>query len=304
MKIAATEALWETDSRAPSRSSRSAGSRRTTRRRASIEIPKLLSLLATGSLDGKVVGINELQRQAEAQYGPGNYTRRPDDLLGDADHGLLRHAGLHRAALGGFLYWRGSSSRSVVPVDGVARSPCRTSPRSPGWVLTEIGRQPWIVWGSLKTEVANSPSVARRRSRRASASSSSSTRTARGRLRLMRRYARLDPPERGRRGRRVAAPGGELLMDLEVFWFCVVAVCWAAYFVLEGFDFGVGMLLPFLPRHRATRRTRCSGRSARSGRKRGVARRRRRARRLPRSRPGTRRCSRASTSRSCSSSSS
>jgi cytochrome d ubiquinol oxidase subunit II len=37
-------------------------------------------------------------------------------------------------------------------------------------------------------------------------------------------------------------------MDLEIFWFCVVAVCWAAYFVLEGFDFGVGMLLPSLPR--------------------------------------------------------
>jgi cytochrome d ubiquinol oxidase subunit II len=37
-------------------------------------------------------------------------------------------------------------------------------------------------------------------------------------------------------------------MDLQVFWFCVVAVCWSAYFVLEGFDFGVGMLLPFLPR--------------------------------------------------------
>ena len=37
-------------------------------------------------------------------------------------------------------------------------------------------------------------------------------------------------------------------MDLEVFWFCVVGVCWAAYFVLEGFDFGVGMLLPVLPR--------------------------------------------------------
>lgn len=37
-------------------------------------------------------------------------------------------------------------------------------------------------------------------------------------------------------------------MDLEVFWFVVVAVCWSAYFVLEGFDFGVGMLLPFLPR--------------------------------------------------------
>ena len=37
-------------------------------------------------------------------------------------------------------------------------------------------------------------------------------------------------------------------MDLEIFWFVVVAVCWSAYFVLEGFDFGVGILLPFIPR--------------------------------------------------------
>jgi cytochrome d ubiquinol oxidase subunit II len=33
-------------------------------------------------------------------------------------------------------------------------------------------------------------------------------------------------------------------MDLETFWFCLIAVLWAGYFVLEGFDFGVGMLLP------------------------------------------------------------
>jgi cytochrome bd ubiquinol oxidase subunit II len=37
-------------------------------------------------------------------------------------------------------------------------------------------------------------------------------------------------------------------MSLQVFWFCLIAVAWAAYFVLEGFDFGVGMLLPFLPK--------------------------------------------------------
>jgi cytochrome d ubiquinol oxidase subunit II len=37
-------------------------------------------------------------------------------------------------------------------------------------------------------------------------------------------------------------------MSLEVFWFCVIAVLWGGYFVLEGFDFGVGMMLPFLPR--------------------------------------------------------
>jgi cytochrome bd ubiquinol oxidase subunit II len=37
-------------------------------------------------------------------------------------------------------------------------------------------------------------------------------------------------------------------MDLETFWFCLIAVLWAGYFVLEGFDFGVGMLLPLVPR--------------------------------------------------------
>jgi cytochrome bd ubiquinol oxidase subunit II len=37
-------------------------------------------------------------------------------------------------------------------------------------------------------------------------------------------------------------------LGLEVFWFCLIAVLWAGYFLLEGFDFGVGMLLPFLPR--------------------------------------------------------
>jgi cytochrome bd ubiquinol oxidase subunit II len=36
-------------------------------------------------------------------------------------------------------------------------------------------------------------------------------------------------------------------MDLETFWFILIAILWAGYFLLEGFDFGVGMLLPFLP---------------------------------------------------------
>jgi cytochrome bd ubiquinol oxidase subunit II len=37
-------------------------------------------------------------------------------------------------------------------------------------------------------------------------------------------------------------------MDLQTFWFVVLGVLWGGYFLLEGFDFGVGMLLPFLPR--------------------------------------------------------
>ncbi|MET0200552.1 MAG: cytochrome d ubiquinol oxidase subunit II, partial [Gaiellaceae bacterium] len=35
---------------------------------------------------------------------------------------------------------------------------------------------------------------------------------------------------------------------METAWFCIIAGLWAGYFLLEGFDFGVGMLLPVLPR--------------------------------------------------------
>jgi cytochrome d ubiquinol oxidase subunit II len=37
-------------------------------------------------------------------------------------------------------------------------------------------------------------------------------------------------------------------MSLPIFWFCLIAFFWSGYLVLEGFDFGVGMLLPFVPR--------------------------------------------------------
>ena len=44
-------------------------------------------------------------------------------------------------------------------------------------------------------------------------------------------------------------------MDLQLFWFILIGVLWAGYFLLEGFDFGVGMLLPFLPRNERERDT-------------------------------------------------
>ncbi len=44
-------------------------------------------------------------------------------------------------------------------------------------------------------------------------------------------------------------------MTLETLWFCLIAVLWAGYFVLEGFDFGVGMLLPLVGRDEAERDT-------------------------------------------------
>lgn len=43
-------------------------------------------------------------------------------------------------------------------------------------------------------------------------------------------------------------------MSLETTWFLLVAVLWVGYFILEGFDFGVGVLLPFVSKNEADRR--------------------------------------------------
>src|SRR6187200_2674341 len=62
------------------------------------------------------------------------------------------------------------------------------------------------------------------------------------------------PRPRPRRFQRSATDGGRL-MDLQLFWFVLIGVLWAGYFLLEGFDFGVGLLLPFLPRDERQRAT-------------------------------------------------
>ena len=43
-------------------------------------------------------------------------------------------------------------------------------------------------------------------------------------------------------------------MELTTVWFVLIAVLWIGYFVLEGFDFGVGMLVPVLGRDDRERR--------------------------------------------------
>ena len=43
-------------------------------------------------------------------------------------------------------------------------------------------------------------------------------------------------------------------MDLTVVWFILITVLFAGFFLLEGFDYGVGMLLPFLGKDDIERR--------------------------------------------------
>ena len=43
-------------------------------------------------------------------------------------------------------------------------------------------------------------------------------------------------------------------MTFQTTWFLLIAVLWVGYFILEGFDFGVGMLLRFVSKNEADRR--------------------------------------------------
>jgi cytochrome bd ubiquinol oxidase subunit II len=43
-------------------------------------------------------------------------------------------------------------------------------------------------------------------------------------------------------------------MDYQIIWFLLIAILFIGYFVLEGFDFGVGMLLPFIAKDDIDRR--------------------------------------------------
>ena len=159
MKVAAAEALYQTTSSAPF-SVLSVGNVEGTHANTVLEVPGLLSWLATGSTDGTVQGINNLQEQYVQTYGPGNYV--PYVPITYWGFRLMIGLGMIAALYALWALWRFRGSRLPVrnrvftwvstvivlfPLIGIES----------GWIFTEIGRQPWVVFGQLKTAVAGSP---------------------------------------------------------------------------------------------------------------------------------------------------
>ncbi len=126
-----------------------------------IAIPHLLSVLATGTFNGAVEGLNELQREDVKKYGPGNYV--PDVFIQYWSMRVMAYLGSLIALLalwGAWLVHKGRLDRSKWFLRlslGAVVTPILMN--TAGWLLTESGRQPWIVQGLLKTVNANSPSV-------------------------------------------------------------------------------------------------------------------------------------------------
>ncbi|HVR13930.1 MAG TPA: cytochrome ubiquinol oxidase subunit I [Gaiellaceae bacterium] len=163
MKIASTEAQWNT-CQPCSFSLFQIGGFTTSDQTPSfsIQVPRLLSYLATGSFNGQVVGINENQTAEEQQYGRGQNYIPPVEAVYWSMR-IMAYLGtlvFLVAAVGGFLFWRGKLERARWYLwTAVVAIAFPFMAALAGWVLTEVGRQPWIVQGLLRTDQANSPSV-------------------------------------------------------------------------------------------------------------------------------------------------
>jgi cytochrome d ubiquinol oxidase subunit I len=198
MKIAAAEALWNSQQPASFSLFQVGGfSPQHPNPDFQIAVPDLLSFLAAGNFHAKVDGLNQVNASYQKQFGPGNYIPPVRPVYWAMR--VMAYCGALMVLLalaGAWLYrrrrfedvrWFHRTAVGAMALPFIAASA--------GWVLTEMGRQPWIVQGLLRTANAHSPSVG-----------TTSVAVSLGVFALLyaalaavdfvllRRFARLDPP--------------------------------------------------------------------------------------------------------------
>lgn len=162
MKMAATEGLWgESGDPAPwtiyAHIDSDGG-----KNDFEIKIPYLLSFLSYSKFTGEVKGMNELQALYEESYGPGDYI--PPVRTTFWSFRIMVAAGSLMIVLGmygTYLAWRKKLDRPnkwfyrimlwSISLPFIANTS--------GWIMTEIGRQPWTVFGLMQTKDSISPAV-------------------------------------------------------------------------------------------------------------------------------------------------
>ncbi|MCW2746956.1 MAG: cytochrome ubiquinol oxidase subunit [Nocardioidaceae bacterium] len=160
MKMAAAEALYTTAQPAPF-SLLTIGTLDGSEEVYKLEVPKLLSYLATGDFNGKVQGINELQAAYETKYGPGSYTPNIPVTYWTF-RAMITVGGLAMIA-GAWMLW--ATRRRHLPTSRWMLRTAIVLPFLPllgnsfGWIFTEMGRQPWVVFGLMPTSAGVSPGV-------------------------------------------------------------------------------------------------------------------------------------------------
>jgi cytochrome bd ubiquinol oxidase subunit I len=161
MKIAAAEAQWNTCQPCSFSLFQIGGGNQDQTPTQILEIPHLLSLLATNHWNGQVIGLNQLQAQYSKQYGPGYYV--PNVFIQYWSMRVMAYLALIVTLVGlwGLLLARrkklATSRRFLWCATWLAVLPFVMN--TAGWLLTESGRQPWIVQGIMLTKNGLSPSV-------------------------------------------------------------------------------------------------------------------------------------------------
>jgi cytochrome bd ubiquinol oxidase subunit I len=160
MKMAAAEALWHSEDPA-ALSLFSVIDEEQQNNSIALRVPYALSFLSFNQLSGEVKGLIDLQNEYAAKYGPGNYI--PPVGIVFWSFRIMVGCGtllIFLALLSLFLLWRRKLEAFPLLL--------RLLPwaiglpylaNSTGWLLTEMGRQPWVVFGLMKTEQALSPNV-------------------------------------------------------------------------------------------------------------------------------------------------
>lgn len=161
MKMASIEALWETENPAPFSfvANIDEANQKNT---SAISVPGGLSFLVHDSFQGEVKGIKNLQAEAVAQYGQGDYIPAVTPIfwsfrvmvLSGSIMLLVALIGLWKVRKGNIANGRGFLKLMLwmLPLPYLANST--------GWFVAEAGRQPWLVYGLQSTADGVSKAVA------------------------------------------------------------------------------------------------------------------------------------------------
>ncbi|MFF1479457.1 cytochrome ubiquinol oxidase subunit I [Streptomyces sp. NPDC058301] len=185
MKMAAAEALWDGEKSAPF-SIFAYGDVAKGHNSVEISVPGVLSFLADNNFSSYVPGINDVNKQEQQKYGPGDY--RPNIPVTFWGFRWMIGFGMASVAIGAVGLWLTRkkfmlapglrTGEDEVPHLVLFRNKALGSrltgwywfiaiwtlgfpliANSWGWIFTEMGRQPWAVYGVLRTRDAVSPGV-------------------------------------------------------------------------------------------------------------------------------------------------
>ena len=252
MKIAAAEAQWKSCKPCSFSLSRSGAAPTTTRRRRSSKSRTCCRSWRPGPGTARSPGSTSSRRNTSASTGPATTSRTCSSSTGRCGSWPTwpRSCCCWRCGAAGCCTGARSQSRVFLWL-WVWAVVTPFLMNTAGWLLTESGRQPWIVQGLQKTVEASSPSVSATEIWISLMSSCRVHRPGRHRPGADARYSRRVWPRP--MPSRPGADGGPAPpcppsptdpMQLHTVWFIIIAVLWVGFFVLEGFDFGVGALHP------------------------------------------------------------